>query len=272
MSAMTATGERLLALQNLFDFYRAMASWSGERGDCAEIDGVLLYGTATEFPVTCNGAARIDPSTPDDAVLDVASAWFAERSTGFTLQVEDPDGDDAGLVAAAEARGLVTLSHAPAMVCRTRLADAVAPEGIELQWVTGADALADDFVSVSDRAYQSLGMTAGVIEDVIVRRDLLCADGVHSVVAVGDEGPLAAAQLLMSEPIDGVSVAGVYYVGTLEAARGRGLGELVTRAVTNLGFDLGGGFASLQATDMGAPIYRRMGYELLTTYRGLVRF
>ena len=42
--------------------------------------------------------------------------------------------------------------------------------------------------------------------------------------------------------------------------------------MTNLGFDLGAAFASLQATEMGAPVYRRMGYELLTTYRGLVRF
>ena len=225
---MTATGERFLAQRNLFDFYRVMASWSGERGACAEIDGVLLYGTATDFPVTCNGAARIDPSVADETVLDVATAWFAERGTGFTLQVEDPDGDDAGLVAAAEARGLVALSHAPAMVCRARLADAVAPEAIELRWVSGADGLADDFVSVSDRAYQSLGMTARVIDDVIVRRDLLCTDHVHSVVAVGEDGPLAAAQLVMSDPIDGVAVAGVYYVGTLEAARGRGLGELVT--------------------------------------------
>ena len=269
---MTATGERFLAQRNLFDFYRAMASWSGERGASAEVDGVLLYGTATDFPVTCNGAARVDPSVPDDTVLDLASTWFAERGTGFTLQVEDPDGDDAGLVAAAEARGLVTLSHAPAMVCRARLADAVAPDGIELQGVSGPGELADHFVSVSDRAYQSLGMTAGVIEDVIVRRNLLCTDRVHSVVAMSDDGPLAAAQLVMSDPIDGVAVAGVYYVGTLEAARGQGLGELVTRAVTNRGFDLGAGFASLQATDMGAPVYYRIGYELLTTYRGLVRF
>ena len=103
-------------------------------------------------------------------------------------------------------------------------------------------------------------------------RDLLSTDRVHSVVAMSDDGPLAAAQLVMSEPIDGVAVAGVYYVGTLEAARGKGLGELVTGAVTNKGFDLGAGFASLQATDMGAPVYSRMGYELLTTYRGLVRF
>jgi len=269
---MTATGERLLAQRNLFDFYRTMATWSGDRGDSAEIDGVLLYGTATDFPVTCNGAARVDPSVPDETVLDVADTWFAERGTGFTLQVEDPDGDDAQLVAAAEARGLLTLSHAPAMVCRARLADAVAPGGIELRWVGDGDGLADDFVSVSDRAYQSLGMTAGVIEDMIVQRDLLRTDVVRSVVALSDEGPLAAAQLLMSDPIDGVAVAGVYYVGTLEAARGKGLGELVTRAVTNLGFDLGAGFASLQATDMGAPVYRRMGYELLTTYRGLVKF
>lgn len=277
MTAMHSLDERRLAQLNLFDFYRSQAAWSGAAGATAAIDGVLLYGTATDFPVTCNGAARLDPSTPDDVALDVAVAWFAARGTGFTLQVEDPDGVDAGLVAAAEERGLVTLSHAPAMVCRARLDDAVAPDGVELRWVAAGsgddhDPLADDFVSVSDRAYQSLGMPAGVIEQVCVRRDLFAADGVHTVVATDGGRPVAAAQLQLSDPVDGIAVAGVYYVGTLEAARGRGLGELVTRAVTNLGFDLGAAFASLQATEMGAPVYRRMGYELLTTYRGLVRF
>jgi len=52
----------------------------------------------------------------------------------------------------------------------------------------------------------------------------------------------------------------------------RGLGEAVTRAVTNAGFDLGARINTLQASPMGAPIYLRMGYQTVFDYRVYVRF
>jgi hypothetical protein len=90
---------------------------------------------------------------------------------------------------------------------------------------------------------------------------------VHTVVAYLDDAPVAAAQTVLSH-----GIAGVYWVGTVERARGSGLGEAVTRAVTNRAFDRGALVNTLQASPMGAPIYRRMGYETLYDYRGLVRF
>jgi predicted GNAT family acetyltransferase len=66
-------------------------------------------------------------------------------------------------------------------------------------------------------------------------------------------------------------VAGVYWVGTTPDARGRGLAELCTRAAGNAGFDLGGRIASLQASPMGEPVYRRMGYVEVTRYPYLVQ-
>jgi predicted acetyltransferase len=61
-------------------------------------------------------------------------------------------------------------------------------------------------------------------------------------------------------------------VGVLPDARGRGLAELVTHAVTQAAFELGAPLVVLQATPMGEPVYRRMGFEQFQTYRGLVRF
>jgi ribosomal protein S18 acetylase RimI-like enzyme len=87
------------------------------------------------------------------------------------------------------------------------------------------------------------------------------------VLALLDGQPAAGAHLLCSH-----GMAGVYYVGTLEAARGRGLGELVTATVTNRAFERGAPFVGLQASPMGEPIYRRMGYRDLYRQAGLVRF
>ena len=59
-------------------------------------------------------------------------------------------------------------------------------------------------------------------------------------------------------------------MGSLEQARGKGLGRAVTVAATNAGFDLGADIASLQASPMGKPIYLKLGYETAFEYRMLM--
>jgi GNAT superfamily N-acetyltransferase len=59
----------------------------------------------------------------------------------------------------------------------------------------------------------------------------------------------------------------VGWVGTLEPFRRRGLGELVTRVVTNWAFDEGATLVTLQASPMGRPIYERMGFETVSSER-----
>jgi hypothetical protein len=56
------------------------------------------------------------------------------------------------------------------------------------------------------------------------------------------------------------------------AARGAGLGALVTVAVTNLAFARGAASCSLQASPMGASVYQRLGYETAYHYEEYVRW
>jgi ribosomal protein S18 acetylase RimI-like enzyme len=62
-------------------------------------------------------------------------------------------------------------------------------------------------------------------------------------------------------------LAGIQLVGTVPAARRRGLGELCTRWAVRAGFELGATAAVLEASDMGAPLYRRMGFVERSRYR-----
>lgn len=77
-------------------------------------------------------------------------------------------------------------------------------------------------------------------------------------IATVDGEPAACAAVSVRD-----GVAGIYCVATIERFRGRGLGALVTRAATAHGFENGARHALLHATAMGAPIYRKIGFQEL---------
>ena len=249
---------------NFVEFCRELGRWSGDGGAVVERDGLMLWATASDFPVSLNGVVRLDPSTPADHVIAVADEWFGARGTGYTANAVAGADDD--LRAAAEAAGLLMLRDSPQMVCDGPVAPPDAGPELELVWVDRPAQVAV-FADLVDTAYQSLGAPAGAIRPSIVALDRVLDPHVETVLALLDGEPVACAQLLLSH-----GMGGVYYVGTLEAARGRGLGEVVTAAVTNRGFERGAAFVGLQASPMGEALYRRMGYRDLYRQAGLVRF
>ena len=119
---------------------------------------------------------------------------------------------------------------------------------------------------MNDRAYSTIGMPVGTVTGAFTDPEPFLVPHVHSVVAYADGEAAAAAQVILSH-----GISGVYWVGTVDAARGRGLGEAVTRAVSNRAFDEGARAVTLQASPMGEPIYQRLGYETLYRYASLVR-
>lgn len=65
-------------------------------------------------------------------------------------------------------------------------------------------------------------------------------------------------------------VAGLYAIGTVSEARGQGIGTAITRYALQQAKEMGYEWAILQATDMGAPIYRRLGFRDYGSVRILV--
>jgi ribosomal protein S18 acetylase RimI-like enzyme len=97
-------------------------------------------------------------------------------------------------------------------------------------------------------------------------RRVLDAPHLITVVAYDGTEPVAGAMTLLSH-----GIAGLYWVGTVEQARRRGLGRAVTAAVTNAAFARGASIVTLQASVMGEPVYRSMGYRSLYHYEDWVR-
>jgi ribosomal protein S18 acetylase RimI-like enzyme len=248
-----ATAEAVAGNLNLLEFTREDCRWQRPH-TLLEEDGVLLFAGASDFPAYNNGVHRADDATPGEVVIAKAREFFGARGRGFSVWVRDT-GEDDDLRTAADAALIGAFADSPQMICRTRLRDVPLPSGVEIRLVEDAAGVAA-YADITARAYVSLGSPDDVTRTHFNGPTALMAPHVHSAVAYLDGEPVSAAQILLSH-----GIAGVYWVGSLEAARGRGLAEAVTRHVTNLGFDLGAANVQLQASPMGEPIYRRMGYE-----------
>jgi GNAT superfamily N-acetyltransferase len=76
----------------------------------------------------------------------------------------------------------------------------------------------------------------------------------HLIAYMGTT-PVATATLLA-----GGEVAGIYNVATLEAFRRKGIGAAITAAACELARGLGYRYAVLEASTIGAPVYRALGF------------
>jgi predicted GNAT family acetyltransferase len=110
-------------------------------------------------------------------------------------------------------------------------------------------------------AYEALQLPAAVTRKLLARPERWLTPFNSAQLVLEHGQPVAGAMLLASH-----GIAGIYWVGTLPEARGRGHAETVTRAISEHAFDLGARAVILQASVMGEPVYRRIGYREFTQY------
>ncbi len=102
------------------------------------------------------------------------------------------------------------------------------------------------------------------IDEVVVPRFLEVRMGLppdHGEKSVAFLGRLKGRAVASAELFVSGGVAGLYSVGTLPAARGRGIGRAMTIAALREGRERGYRVGALQGTTMGVPVYRRLGFR-----------
>jgi GNAT superfamily N-acetyltransferase len=223
-------------------------------------DGRLLGAGSATHPVVSNAAFRIDDLLDPELLLSEAARFFGERGRGFALWARSGAPEDDELIAAAEAEGFRSVYEMPEMLLGGRAEEAPLPDGVELRRLSTAEEAAE-YWRIAAASYESIGFPP---EAFVAYEGLEHLEGDDAAVFLAHlEGrPVSIAMTIVSH-----GVAGIYWVGSLSEARGRGLGRAVTAAAINAGFDLGADVASLQASPMGEPIYRAMGFEAIYDYR-----
>lgn len=194
-----------------------------------------------------NVAALLRPVLdPTDELVDRIADYFGpdEQDSPFLVWSATP-------TPSFIERGWSLVGHPPLMLRTPAPAEVPEPEGLEIIEVRDPSAL-EQFDKTMIEAFPVPEMTG--------RRQfgdgVLDVPGWHMWLGVVDGEPVGTCAAHVTE-----AIVDVEWISTLEGHRGKGIGEALTWKATLVRPELP---AMLFASDLGQPVYRRMGYASLT--------
>lgn len=119
---------------------------------------------------------------------------------------------------------------------------------------------AEEIDEIAELTVQNTDMASDTARQ-IVPRSMMTDDAFVPMIARVDGRPVGRGLLFLED-----DVAGVYNVGVIEAYRRRGIGEAISWEVIRTGRKAGADVSVLQASEMGHPLYERMGFETIVEY------
>lgn len=216
-------------------------AWGGTRDPD---DALVLYRSGLQHGLL-NGVLRLRGRPVREAAAEAE-----RRLAGLPWRWWVGADSDAGVAEELTARGYVRRGAMPVMATRLdRLPEAPPPDG-----VTIARADAPEYVN----AYaSSFGVTPDLLEATVAAERGLRTDlgTLTRLVARVDGRAVATAAVLV-----GAGVAGLYWIATDPAHRKKGIAAALTVAAMTVGRDSGMSVCTLQASELGRPVYRRLGF------------
>ena len=242
---------------NFLDASRIFVSYS-KTGEYRERRDVAIVSCG--LPVESLNFGFLRPPHGDLAAAAAAvRSYFTDRGLPFQLTFRDEDGS----------RSIQDLESAgwrrkpdptPGMTLAMPASPRPPPSGLAIQAVHTREQL----VAFRETAFQGFGYPVGAAHIFLSDR-VLELPQVRLYSGLVDGAVVATSMLIATG-----SVAGIYWVATLEPQRGRGYGEALTWAAALGGQQFGCGIASLQASKQGRPVYARMGFERALDYESLL--
>ena len=245
--------------RNFIGSYRSIAA-SSPKGALREGPGIFAFVSGHPLALF-NGCVVTGGVAAEE--LDAAIRWIRLRYVPFRVWIDErPEADG---VPAARRYADVLADHSlvadehplPGMVLHP-LPEPVTPgPGVAVREVDPADPAA---FAEHHRVWADGGLPLEIVAQVISGAFAADAD-VRLFTGYLEGRPVATSIAIRSG-----DVSGIYGVGTIEAARRRGVGTAVTWAAVEAGREWGCDTIVLQATEMGLPVYRAMGFRTVVSY------
>jgi hypothetical protein len=238
---------------NYLDANRAFVVCS-DTGEYLERRGVAIVSCGLRVR-QLNWAFLKPPYDDLEASAAAARAYFAERELPFRVSFRAAD--RARCAPALEAAGWrKKVEPIPGMTLALPALHPAPPAGLVIEEVQAAGEL----VAFREAAFAGFGFPVGAAH-IFLNERLLALPNVR-LFAGRAGGEVVATSILVATG----EVAGIYWVATLEGQRGRGYGAALTWAAAAGGAALGCTVASLQASELGRPVYARMGFAHVLDY------
>jgi ribosomal protein S18 acetylase RimI-like enzyme len=247
---------------NLVEFTRFLGELEGEATFVDE-PGIFAMRGATDFP-SSRVAIRQGESIPPAVFADRVDDFLLDAGKTACVYVRT---DDRRLHDELTGRGFVEYSTSPEMVCEQRLAASAPPAGVTVRLAETPDDV-HDYAVIAAHAFRHLMFPEAITQATIDNPAVMLDRRVAIALADVDGQPVAGAcSILVGAEPNGY----VGWVACHDDARGRGLGDVVTRRVTNEAFDRGAAIVTLEASHFGEHTYARMGYRELYRYGVLIK-
>ena len=223
-----------------------------------DVDGVVVCLTGLDDDE--QNTALIERE-PVDAAAALAKAERVFSSHGRILGVDVERGRHPDVDAALRAMGLEMVATRPAMAARVQdLEPARVPEGVEIVPVTDPELLAG-LVDVEVGAFE----TDRPVAEGLLAPSQLSLPNVRLYAAIADGRAVAQAVTNTQR-----GAVGVFGVATLPEYRRRRIGTAITAfAIDDVRDEAD--LAWLQSTEMGRPLYERMGFRPVSDWDVWVR-
>jgi GNAT superfamily N-acetyltransferase len=240
---------------NIVEAFRSVSrSLPGARSE--EEPGVVRIATPTRGNVF-NVVYVTHPPSDANALIERSASFMAEAGVS-RWRVEAFPGAESVVGEAALAAGMVPRPTMPGMVLfPTPARRPGTPTGLRIRQAT-TKRLWETMVKTAAR-----GFGGQPPDDTETLYPFALSRVLRGYVGLVGKKPVATSFTLSYH-----GVGGVYFVATLPEERGKGYGTALTwSAVAGARRD-GCRASFLQATEMGAPVYARMGYRPVCSYAG----
>ena len=225
---------------------------TGKTGEVLEARDFVLFNSKAPVP-EFNQAVLKTPRYKLARTLDRVWDFYGRAKVPFRMHVLV---DDAAITSELLGRGFTRAQDVPCMVYEGARCEAPTARGLRIATVQGAEGLAD-FQRV---AFGGFGYPVE-IAPVALTEDLIAVPQFAAFVGYVDGSPACCSAIIQTG-----DVTGIYWVSTLAAHRKLGLGAAITAHAVNEGLARGAKRVCLQASAMGFPVYKRIGFSHPRTY------